>query len=105
MPEYDKPIKEINAIEYLREFINVSLILTNTEQQILNYLYDKHRNLPAKMPETKAIKKQKSERAMLAANGLKRCKMCGEILPINFFYNNFGICKKCFSVYRKREEK
>lgn len=96
MSEYDKPIRDINPVDYLRDFINTSLILTFEEERILNYIYDKHRGLPVKMP------KPKSERTELAEQGFKKCKMCGEILPLTQFYKNFGICKECYSIKRKR---
>lgn len=96
MSEREQPIKDISPINYLRDFINTQLILTFEEEKILNYLYDKQRGLPVRMP------KQKSERTELAKQGYKKCKMCGEILPLSQFYKHFGICKECYSIKRKR---
>ena len=69
-------------------------MLTFEEESILNYIYDKQRGLPVRMP------KQKSERTELAKQGFKKCKMCGEILPLTQFYKHFGICKECYSIKR-----
>lgn len=89
MSKPDKPIIDWSAPDYLRDFINTQLILTFEEEAIVNYLIDKSRGLPVRMP------KQKSERT-------KKCKMCGEILPLTQFYKHFGICKECYSIKRKK---
>ena len=96
MSKYNEPIRDISPIDYLRDFISTYLVLTFEEESILNYIYDKHRGLPVRMP------KQKSERTELAERGFKKCKMCGEILPLTQFYKHFGICKECYSIKRKR---
>ena len=96
MSKSDKPIIDWSAPDYLRDFINTYLVLTFEEESILNYIYDKHRGLPVRIP------KQKSERTELAEQGFKKCKMCGEILPLTQFYKHFGICKECYSIKRKR---
>ena len=63
MSQYDKPIRDINPIDYLRDFINTSLILTFEEERILNYLQNNQNNTWKKKPITK------SERTTLAEQG------------------------------------
>ena len=98
MSEYDKPIRDLSPIEYLRDFINTQLVLTFQEEKNLEYLYDLQRRLPVKAPQ-----KGKSERTKLATQGVKKCKVCEQVLNINEFYNGFGICKHCYSERRKQK--
>lgn len=95
MPKSDKPTIDWSAPDYLRDFINTQLILTFEEESIVNYLIDKSRGLPVKMPVVKKkIKQVITER---------QCKICGEVLEISKFYKGFAICKECFSEIRRQK--
>ena len=97
MSQYDKPIRDINPIDYLRDFINTSLILTFEEERILNYLQNKQNNTWEKKPIIK------SERTILAKQGFKRCKVCGQIFEFSEFYKHYGVCRYCTQEIRRQK--
>ena len=98
MSEHNKPIRDLSPIEYLIDFINTQLVLTFQEEKNLEYLYDLQMGLPVK-----ASYKEKSKRTKLATQGVKKCKVCQQVLNITEFYNGFGICKHCYSERRKQK--
>jgi hypothetical protein len=100
MSEREQPIKDWSAVSYLRDFINTALILDVYEQEIIDFLCDSPRNVPAKVPRKKIIK---SERTKLAKQGLKKCKVCQEILDISEFYKDYGVCKICTQEIRRQK--
>ena len=88
MSEYDKPIKEWNAVTYLRDFINTQLILNAREQAIWDYL---QRN--SKQPPTFFHNKPRAIK-------YRCCKRCGEIKTLDEFDGGSYICEEC-----RRQEK
>lgn len=98
MSEREQPIRQWNAVMYVRDFINTALILTQEEEKILHYICDKARDLPVLPPrftkDAKILKKR-----------IKKCNVCGQNLDITEFYTYFAICKKCYSKKRKQERK
>lgn len=74
-------IKKWNAVTYLRDFINTSLILTDEEL----YILDTIQNQNIKVFESKPL--------------YRICQRCNEIKPVEEFENRKTICKEC----RKKE--
>ena len=100
MSEREQPIKDWSAVSYLRDFINTALILNIYEQEIIDYLYNKVKQLPVKMPKKKVAKTEKTK---LAEQGLKKCKVCQQILDISEFYKDYGVCKICTQEIRRQK--
>ena len=82
----EKPIKEWNAVTYLRDFINVWLILTPREQAIWDYL-QKVRGGGGEYFR-KAPQEEKPRRYRL-------CQRCGEIKELTEFIGKSTICMEC----------
>ena len=82
----EKPIKEWNAVTYLRDFINVWLILTPEEQAVWDYL-----------SREKAEKGEYFTRAAAfrAPRKYRLCQRCGEIKETVFFVGKNKICTEC----------
>ena len=97
-----KPMRGLNAITYLRNFIIESLILTDEEEENLRFIkkYYCKKNLKLNNfnipPNIRAINKQ------LKKDGLKMCNTCGQIKPISEFFTRWGACRSCYAVIRKR---
>ena len=88
MPKHEKPIRQWNALTYLRDFINSSLIFTEEEERILNHLLDIQMDLPV---ATEPI-----------TDGRYRCCFrCGEIKTLNEFKGKNFVCIEC----RRKEGK
>ena len=105
MSEREHPIKQYNAVTYLRDFIQTALILTPEEETILEKISlnsvkntiildtPKVINIP---PNIRAINKQ------FKKQGLKMCNYCGETKPIEDFYRRFGLCSSCYLYLKKK---
>ena len=87
MSKYDEPIRDINPVDYLREFISTALILTIQEEKIINFIYDNYRGLPVEPPIKYGSK-------------YRTCLRCGEVKPVGLFEGRKTICKEC-----RRKEK
>lgn len=88
MSKYEQPIKEWNAVTYLRDFISTCLILTLREQAVWDYL----------QKENKAYNNyfyQKPQRGNIAKK-YRTCMRCGEIKTIQEFETEKShICLEC----------
>lgn len=92
MPKYDKPIKEWNAITYLRDFINTYLVLSHREQAVWDFV-QKH-------GDQQQYFYTKPTRGTVS-NQYRRCMRCEEIKPVEAFMGKGKICLEC----RKSEKR
>ena len=89
MSEREQPIKEWNAVSYLRDFINVNLRLSPDEQAVWDYLLRQNAGAPTTYFNTPT--KPKS-----FANVQDRvCRRCNEIKPVSEFEGQKTVCKEC----------
>ena len=88
MSERECPIREWNAVTYLRDFIQTALILSPREQAVWEYL----------QKENKAYNNyfyQKPQRGNIAKK-YRTCMRCGEIKTIQEFETEKShICIEC----------
>lgn len=105
MSEHYKSLGEMNIEEYLHHFIETYLLLTFKEEKLLNdYTNIERMQEKLRRAQEKAQKKKnKTLKDELMAKGLKICKSCKKVLPIEDFYNQMGLCKKCYN--RNRQKK
>ena len=86
MSEREQPVKEWNAVTYLRDFISTELIITPREQTILDFIYNNYNDLPTDYLSTsKYVPKTK----------YRCCVRCGELKPVGLFEGHNTICKEC----------
>lgn len=78
---------EINAIEYLYNFINTELALTFEEQMILSEINPKFM----------------TDKNFLKEMNKKQCRICGLIKDISEFYPRHRVCKKCYNDKRYKK--
>ena len=86
MSEREQPVKEWNAVTYLRDFISTELIITPREQTILDFIYNNYNDLPTDYLETSKY---------LPKTKYRYCLKCGELKPVGLFEGHNKICKEC----------
>lgn len=99
MSKYDKPIKEWNAITYLRDFINTYLVLSHREQAVWDFLQKSHPQDEDSYYRTKP--KPKKLKSGTMSTKYRCCMRCGEIKTLNHFEGLNNICIEC----RKSEKR
>lgn len=89
MSEREQPIKEWNAVSYLRDFINVYLRLSPDEQEVWDYLLRQN----AGAPNTYFNIPTKPRN--FTKGRYRACTRCNEIKPVSEFEGQKRICKQC----------
>ena len=101
MEQYNRSLGELNAVEYLHEFIETYLALTFKEEQFFNAS-----NINEKLDkfyfENNLIPNQKKHLKKL---GFKVCNACKKRLELDEFYSNMCVCKNCYNKQRKLKRK
>ena len=87
MSERERPIKEWNAVTYLRDFIQTALLLSPREQAIWEYLQNNR-------GKQGFYFYSKPNRADIPKR-YRTCKRCGEIKTIDEFVGKNKICIEC----------
>lgn len=87
MSEREHPIKEWNAVTYLRDFIQTDLRLSAREQAIWEYLQN-NRAKPSFYFYSKPNRADIPKR-------YRTCKRCGEIKTLDEFEGKNTICIEC----------
>lgn len=89
MSEREQPIKEWNAVSYLRDFINVYLRLSPDEQAVWDYLLRQNAGAPNTYFNTPTKPRN------FAKVRYRVCARCNEIKPVSEFEGQKRICKEC----------
>lgn len=87
-------ISEMSAIEYLHDFIDTYLTLTDRERKILNLIRAGNGNLYMLEPPPP---KQLTEKEYMETYGLYLCQKCGKYKKAGAFTQNKKICKRCLN--------
>lgn len=95
MSERDNPIREWNAVTYLRDFINVFLRLSPSEQEVWDYLVKQNTGAPNVYFNTPTKPKK------YTYGQYRVCRRCNEIKPKSEFEGKRVICNEC----RKQDRK
>lgn len=88
MSEYIKSLGELNAEEFLQDFISTYLILNQKEQEIWDYLCNQKTD--------NQYFYSKSTRGNIARSQYRTCTRCGEIKDIEEFASRSSrVCNEC----------
>ena len=101
MSEYDKPIREWNAVTYLRDFISTCLILSPSEQEVWDYVVRQNEGAPRVYFNAPTKPKKKEHRYTYAQYRL--CQRCREIKPKSEFIGKGRVCNECKELEQKYE--
>lgn len=93
--DFNESVSGLNAVQYLHEFIDTQLILTDEERKNLA----KIKNLFYGKP----LRKVKIKSELMSDYGLYLCEKCGKYKRKGAFTSNEKICKKCLNKIKRRE--